>query len=133
MNSILTSVKKMLGIVEDNVDFDDEIILHINSVFPTLNQLGIGPANGFMIEDDTATWDQFLGNNLLLNDAKTFVFLRVKLLFDPAQTSYLIDALNKRADEIAWRMNVVREGTEWVNPNPLSLTGGDLIFDGGSS
>lgn len=133
MNSILTSVKKMLGVVEDNVDFDDELILHINSVFPTLNQLGIGPENGFMIEDDTATWDQFLGDNLLLNDAKTFVFLRVKLLFDPAQTSYLIDALNKRADEIAWRMNVVRETTEWVNPNPPSLPGGDLIFDGGSS
>jgi len=133
VNSILTSVKKMLGVVEDNVDFDDELILHINSVFPTLNQLGIGPENGFMIEDDTATWDQFLGDNLLLNDAKTYIFLRVKLLFDPAQTSYLIDALNKRADEIAWRMNVVRETTEWVNPNPPSLPIGDLILDGGSS
>lgn len=133
MNSILTSVKKMLGVVEDNVDFDDELILHINSVFPTLNQLGIGPENGFMIEDDTATWDQFLGDNLLLNDAKTYVFLRVKLLFDPAQTSYIIDALNKRADEIAWRMNVVRETTEWVNPNPPSLSIGELILDGGSA
>lgn len=133
MNSILNSVKKTLGLEEDYEVFDTDIILHINSVFSTLNQLGLGPANGFMIEDDTATWDQFLGGDLRLNAAKTYIYLRVRLLFDPPQTGYLVEALQKQILEHEWRLNVVREDEHWVNPNLPSIPDEDLVLDGGDS
>lgn len=123
MDSILNSVKKTLGIGSDYTAFDLDIMLHINSVFSTLNQLGIGPEAGFMIEDADATWDTFLGTDALkLNSVKTYVYLKVRMLFDPPQTSYLIDALNKQATELEWRLNVRREEVSWVNPMPLLPT-----------
>ena len=114
--SILTSVKKNLGIEEDDESFDADIILFINGVFSTLNQLGIGPDDGFSIEDDTSTWDAFFGTNEKFNSVKTYVYLKVRLLFDPPQTSYLIEALNQQARELEWRLSVLREETEWVSP-----------------
>jgi hypothetical protein len=121
-DSILTSTKKALGIAEDYTAFDPDILMHINSVFVTLNQLGIGPASGFMIEDDTVTWDTFLGDDLRLNNVKTYVFLRVRVLFDPPSTSYLLDAMQKQIAELEWRMNVYRESTGWVDPDPDTTT-----------
>lgn len=115
--SILTSVKKILGIDEANVAFDPDIIIHINSVFSTLNQLGIGPANGFMIEDATATWDAFLGTDPRLNNVKSYVYLRVRMLFDHPTTGYLIDAMKEQIREMEWRINAYREEEAWVNPN----------------
>ena len=115
--SILTSVKKNLGIDESYTFFDDDILLYINGVFSTLNQLGIGPDDGFAIEDDTATWDTYLADNLKLSSVKTYMYLKVRLLFDPPTTSFAIEALNKQAVELEWRLNVVREETEWVDPN----------------
>jgi len=114
--SILTSVKKILGIDDGYVVFDVDVTLHINSVFSTLQQLGIGPAEGFAIEDDTATWDDFLDGSLPFNAVKTYVCLRVKLLFDPPTTSYFIEAIEKQVKELEWRLNSVREETEWTEP-----------------
>jgi hypothetical protein len=115
--SILTSTKKILGIVEADENFDLDVLTHINAVFSTLNQLGIGPEDGYMIEDKTATWDAFLGSDKRLNSVKTYVYLRVRLLFDPPTTSYLISSLQEQLKEIEWRLNVYREGTAWTNPN----------------
>ena len=128
--SILTSVKKMVGVAEEYTAFDLDILTHINTVFSTLNQVGIGPVDGFMIEDATPTWDAFLGSNLLLNSVKSYTYLRVKLLFDPPQTSYGITALKEQVQEFEWRLNVVRETTGWTDPDPEPApTEGDL--DGG--
>lgn len=117
-DSILTSTKKILGIAEDYEAFDVDVLTHINSVFSTLNQLGIGPEEGFVIEDAAATWSDFLGDDLRLNNVKTYVYLRVRLLFDPPTTSFLIASLNEQAKELEWRMNVQREGDAWVDPDP---------------
>jgi hypothetical protein len=117
-DSILNSVKKNLGLDESYTAFDADILLYINGVFSTLNQLGIGPEDGFAIEDDSTTWDAFLGTDLKLNSVKTYMYLRVRLLFDPPQTSHHIDAVNKQILELEWRLNTVREMTAWVAPEP---------------
>jgi hypothetical protein len=117
-DSILNGTKKTLNLDPSYTAFDSNIVLFINGVFTTLMQLGIGPVDGFAIEDETATWDDFIGPNLKYNAVKTYVYLRVRLLFDPPTTSYLIEALNKQAEELEWRLNVIREGTEWVDPDP---------------
>lgn len=119
MDSILTSTKKVLGIDESYTAFDLDILMHINSVFVTLNQLGVGPANGFAIEDKTTTWDAFLGTDLRLNNVKSYMYLRVRLLFDPPSTSYLIDAMKAQILELEVRMNWYREETAWVDPSTL--------------
>lgn len=114
--SILDSVKKNLGIDSEYTAFDPDITTFINGVFSTLNQLGIGPDVGFAIEDDTAMWDDFLSGNVKLNNVKIYMYLRVKLLFDPPTLSYVIEAFDKQRLELEWRMNVEREGTAWVDP-----------------
>lgn len=114
--SILTSTKKVLGIEENYEAFDEDILMHINSVFATLNQLGIGPEPGFAIEDKTATWDTFLGADLRLASVKTYMYLRVRLLFDPPATSFAIAAMKEQIIETEWRLNVVREGDSWTLP-----------------
>ena len=117
--SILTSTKKILGIENVYTAFDPDILLHINSVFVTLNQLGIGPVTGFAIEDEVPTWVDFLGPDPRLNSVKTYVYLRVRLLFDPPSTSYLITSMKEQVQELEWRLNVYREGVSWTNPNPI--------------
>jgi hypothetical protein len=129
--SILTSTKKILGIAEDYTAFDVDIIMHINSVFSTLNQLGIGPEIGFMVEDADAEWDSFLLGDTRLNSVKTYVFLRVKLLFDPPSTSLHIAAMEKQIQELEWRLNVSREATSWTDPDPDLSDTDDLVLDGG--
>ena len=114
--SILDSTKKVLGIDADYTAFDVDILMHINSVFSTLNQLGLGPAEGFAIEDATTTWDAFLGTDLRLNSVKTYIYLRVRLLFDPPSTSYLITSMKEQLQELEWRLNVNREESTWVPP-----------------
>jgi len=118
-SSILTSTKKILGIDEGYTAFDLDILTHINSVFATLNDLGIGPAEGFMVEDETATWGDFIGTDKRLNSVKSYVYLRVRLMFDPPATSYLMDSLNRQAQEFEWRLNTIREGDSWTDPNPV--------------
>lgn len=116
MSSILDDIKKILGIDSEDTSFDTDILLHINSVFSTLTQLGIGPEDGFAIEDATSEWDDFIETDPKTNFLKTYIYLRVRLLFDPPQTSYLIDSMNKQLREFEWRLNTLREETEWVDP-----------------
>lgn len=114
--SILISTKKILGIDKDYDVFDLDIITHINSAFSTLTQLGVGPAAGFMIEDDSEVWADFIADDLQYNSVKSYVFLKVRQLFDPPSTSYLISAVEKQIEELEWRLNVHREETGWTDP-----------------
>ena len=109
MESILTSVKKLLGIPEDYIHFDADIIIHINSVFMILTQLGVGPPEGFSIEDDSAIWEDFVSDNTKLQAIKSYVYLRVRLLFDPPQGSAVIDSINRTISELEWRLNIAAE------------------------
>lgn len=129
--SILTSTKKILGIAEDYIVFDLDIITHINTAFSTLTQLGVGPADGFMIEDATALWTDFdpVDDNINFNSVRSYVFLKVKQLFDPPTTSYLIEATQKQIEELEWRLNVNREHTEYVDPDPVDYIIED-VFQG---
>ena len=103
--SILTSIKKMLGIAEDYTEFDEDIITHINSVFLNLTQLGVGPEEGLMIEDDTAVWEDFINDSIQLQAVKTYVYLKVKLLFDPPLSSSVTESINRMIAELEWRLN----------------------------
>lgn len=109
MENILTSIKKLLGIEEDYVHFDPDIIMHINSVFMILNQLGVGPPEGFRIEDDLTTWSDYTNDKLLYESVKTYIYLKVRLLFDPPASSSLIEAMNRQISELEWRLNVAAE------------------------
>lgn len=108
--SILGDVKKLLGLSEDYDVFDLDVILHINSTFSTLHQLAVGPEAGYSIEGVENKWSEFVGASLNINSVKTYVFIKVKLLFDPPTTSYAQEALLKQAQEYEWRLNVVSEG-----------------------
>ncbi len=109
MESILTSIKKLLGIDDSYDVFDADIIMHINSVFTTLNQIGVGPPEGFMIEDETTTWNEYIQGKYNLSAVKSYIYLKVKLLFDPPSNSALIEAYNNQAKEYEWRLNVTAE------------------------
>ena len=104
-SSILTSIKKLLGIAEEDTSFDQDIIMHINTVFAILSQLGVGPANGFSIEDDSAIWGDYLGNATNLELVKSDIYMKVRSMFDPPTSSILADAMNKNISELEWRIN----------------------------
>ena len=106
MESILTSIKKLLGITEEHDYFDPDLIMHINSVFMILTQLGVGPSEGFRIEDDTATWDEFIPEDQNLELVKSYMHLKVKLLFDPPLSSAVIESMKQMINEFEWRLNV---------------------------
>lgn len=119
--SILDSVKKLIGFESDYTDFDIDIIMHINTVFSTLHQLGVGPEEGFMIEDNTATWDSFTDENKFINSVKTYVYMSVRLILDPPATSFAIEAIQTQIKELEWRLHVQQDGERnpWVPPtNP---------------
>ena len=104
--SILTSIKKMLGIEENYNIFDTDIIIHINTIFMTLNQLGVGPSSGFKIEDDSAIWSEYIDEDSDLEAVKTYIYLKVKLLFDPPLSSSVIEVIKQSITEVEWRLNV---------------------------
>lgn len=108
MESILTSIKKLLGVSEDYEQFDSDIIMHINTVFLNLTQLGVGPAEGFSINDTSTCWSDFvdIDNNAQLHAIKSYVYLKVKLLFDPPLSSAVIESTNCMISELEWRLNV---------------------------
>lgn len=108
--SILKSIKKTLGLHPEDDAFDEDVMMHINSVFTTLTQLGIGPAAGFAVESEQTTWSDFLGDDPRYAAAKSFTYLKVRLAFDPPGTSFAIDAMAKLAAEFEWRLNVQHEG-----------------------
>lgn len=109
MESILTSIKKMLGIVEDYEHFDPEIIMHINSVLMIMTQLGVGPSEGFFIKDKFDIWSDFLPNLRSYEGVKSYVYLKVKLLFDPPSSSIVLNSMTDMAKELEWRLNVIAE------------------------
>jgi hypothetical protein len=117
-NSILNSIKKVLNVPADNADFDQDILMHNNSVFSTLSQLGVGPDEGFRIDDQTTEWSAFLNGDNRLNNVKSYMYLRVRLLFDPPGTSFHITALEKQVEELTWRINLQREDELWTEPAP---------------
>lgn len=107
--SILDSTKKMLGLATDYMVFDLDVITHINTVFSVLTQLGIGPERGFSIEDSSTTWDEYLGGNKLLSTIKSYVYLRVRILFDPPSAGYVLTAIENQIKELEWRINMEHE------------------------
>lgn len=113
MDSILTSIKKLLGISEDYEHFDADIIMHINSVLMILTQLGVGPAEGFSIQDKTKTWGDFLGEDAaLLEGVRSYVYMKVRLMFDPPTSSAAIESMTRLANEFEWRLNVAGDKNE---------------------
>lgn len=106
MDSILTSVKKSLGITEEYEHFDADILMHINTALMTLTQIGVGPSSGFAISDKSVSWADFLGDDeSRLSGVRTYIFLRVKLVFDPPASPSAIESLTKQATELEWRLN----------------------------
>lgn len=114
MESILTSIKKLLGIAEEYRYFDDDLVMHINSVFATLAQLGVGPSKGFNIYDSSETWDDFTADKYELAPVKSYVFLKVKLLFDPPTNSAVTSSMERQISEFEWRLHLTAE-----NPMPV--------------
>ena len=112
MESILTSIKLLLGLPEDYEHFDPQITMHINSVFLDLNQIGVGPDRCFSIEDKTSTWIEFLGDNTDYDAAKTYLYLRVKLLFDPPASTAVIEAMNRDIARYEFRLCLAAETAE---------------------
>lgn len=113
--SILTSIKKLLGIADDYDYFDRDIIMHINAALMVLTQLGIGPSEGFLVKDSIDTWGDFLENRGVGNTAdditylgalQSYVYMKVKLMFDPPQNSFTVDSMTKLVNELEWRLNV---------------------------
>lgn len=110
MDSILSTIKKLIGgIAEDDDHFDVDIITHINSVFLELSQIGIGPEEGFSISDKTSTWDEFIEPGTIQNAVRTYVYLKVKLIFDPPSSSFVVESINKILEKLEWRLNFQAE------------------------
>lgn len=105
-DSILTSVKKMLGITKEYTHFDADLIMHINSVLYILTQLGVGPSEGFLIEDDTSDWSEFVKSREMLESVKSYVYMKVRLLFDPPTSSAAMESMNRLISELEWRLYV---------------------------
>lgn len=106
MDSILNTIKKMLGLDEDYDAFDTDIIVNINMVFNILLQLGVGPAEGFFITGDTETWSDYVTDMRKLEMVKTYIYLKVKKIFDPGTSSALNAAIDDQIKELEWRLNV---------------------------
>lgn len=106
MDSILTSIKKLLGIAEEYEHFDQDIIIHINSVLMILTQIGVGPSGGFSIIDKSSTWTDFVTDINQIEAVRTYIYLKVRLIFDPPSSSAVMEAINRTISELEWRLNV---------------------------
>lgn len=115
--SILNSTKKILGIDPEDDTFDLDIVTFINSALSAIQQLGLG--QGVYVQDSTVMWQDIVDDEKLLGLIRTIVYLRVRMLFDPPATSYTQGAMNNQIDELEWRLNVWREDSDWVDPDPL--------------
>lgn len=109
--SVLNSIKKLHGISEDDTSFDTDLIIHINSTLMALNQIGLGPVEGFFIEDSTTTWLEFVENRFIAEAVASYVYVKVRLVFDPPASPTVVDALRSSAKENEWRI------AEWVEQN----------------
>jgi hypothetical protein len=127
--SILKSTKKVLQIGDDDESFDLDIMIHINSAFSILHQVGLGPYEGFTIEDESSKWEDFIDPGPILNLVKTYVYLQVRLQFDPPTAPPLLSSMEKLIEEHIFRLSVMREETDWVDPMPVPASLDDL-FEG---
>lgn len=109
MNSILNTVKQMCNVAQFDEAFDGDLIVYINSVFTILNQLGVGPKDGFSITDDTTTWDDYLSGDISIELVKSYVPMKVKLMFDPPQNGSALENLKELVAESEWRLNVAKD------------------------
>lgn len=110
MDSILTSVKKTLGIVEEYEHFDADIIMHINTAFMVLTQIGVGPENGFSIVDKSDVWSDFITeDDRCYESVKTYMGLKVRLIFDPPTNSVVLGCMEKTLKELEWRIKILTE------------------------
>lgn len=109
MESILTTIKKMLGITEDYTHFDIDIIIHINTALMTLSQLGVGSDPPSSITSDVETWQTIFGSMNDIEAIKTYIYLKVKMLFDPPTTSFVLEAMNRQISELEWRLNMQKD------------------------
>ena len=112
MESILLSTKEMLGPSAEDPHFEPEIITHINTVFMDLNQMGVGPEDGFIIEDETTVWTDYIPNVKKLAAVKTYMYLRVRLLFDPPASATIVETINREIGRYEWRITHAVEFTE---------------------
>lgn len=108
-DSILTTIKKMLNIGEDDTSFDVDIIMNINSVFAILSQLGVGPSNGYRIKDNNDLWNSYISDDDNLDDVVSYIYLKVKLMFDPPLNGTVMNAHQQQISELEWRLNVGAE------------------------
>ena len=109
MDSILLSVKKALGIDGDGTDFDTELIMHINTVLSTLTQIGVGNEDGFTISGEDEKWSDFVADEPRWSQIRTYVYTKVRLIFDPPQGAAVVEAMNKVANELEWRLYVIAD------------------------
>jgi hypothetical protein len=119
--SILNDVKTMLGVNLSDYNFDSDIITHINMALGIINQLGVGPSDGLVVADYTTLWSALLSSGPTLSLVKTYVYLKVRLVFDPPTTSYLIEAKERQFKELEYRISINREQTSWVAPTPRAI------------
>lgn len=121
--SILDSIKTLLNIVPEDTSFDAEIMIHINSSFGTLHQLGVGPEPAFAIESNAEKWAAFIGDRTEINSVKTFVYYEVRLAFDPPTTSFGISAFERMKDELGWRLRIAVDPGVLIpeTPDPLEI------------
>jgi hypothetical protein len=115
-DSILDSIKKLLSIEVADTTYDIDVIVHVNSVFSTLQQLGLGPASALYIADNTTKWSDFIGANPNVAAVKSYVFMRVKLLFDPPTLSYVLQSFQAQIDQLEWRFTVAADEFAWQDP-----------------
>lgn len=104
--SILNSIKKLLGIAYNYTAFDDDIMIHINSVFMILNQVGLGPDKGFKITGTNEIWSDYISDDDNLEAIKTYIYLKVKIVFDPPLNSTVMEAHKQYISELEWRLNI---------------------------
>lgn len=108
-DSILTTIKKLLGLAEDYTPFDADVIVFINSAFMTLRQLGLGPEAGFSISDSSTTWTDYINDIQLYEPVKEYIYLKVRTMFDPPVNSFVMDAYTQQASELEWRLMVEKD------------------------
>ena len=127
MDSILNSIKKSLGIPSDYSEFDEDVMMHINTSFLTLNQIGAGPKDPFSISDEKATWEDFYEGAIDLEAVKTFIYLNVRLIFDPPANSFVVDSMRKTMDELQWRICSQTDTARNLDPENPDVPSGDTI------
>lgn len=130
--SILVSTKAALGVTPEQHAFDSMIVMHINSVLSTLEQLGVGPEGGLMVTSQVQTWSDLIGSDNRLNMVKSYMYMRVRMMYDPPDIGFVITAIQEEIKEMEWRLNVFVDNvipspvspTEPATPNPSVLDGG---------